>query len=88
MNNVGLDSNTRLLKTPEQMLVHFSQSTTCGNRLYYLILALTGWPRQLQAPVSQMSAAGADISVTHFSPEIVSSTVDWEYALFKVENTT
>lgn len=51
-----------------------------------LWLWLASWQRQLQAPVSQMSAPGAGVSVTHQSPEIVSVTIGWEYALFKLEN--
>lgn len=33
-----------------------------------------------------MSAAGAGVSITHQFPEIVSATIGWEYALFKLEN--
>jgi len=46
---------------------------------------LAGWQRQLRAPVSQMSAAGACISVTHQFPKIMSATIGWDYAVIERE---
>lgn len=68
------------------MPVDYSRSTTCGSWLYCITLSLAGRQRQLQAPVSHMSAAGASVSITHRSPEIMSATIVWDYALFKLEN--
>lgn len=62
----------------------YSGSTTWGSFLYSFILAHR--QRQLQTPVSQISAAGPQISITQPFPGILAAPAARAYSPFKLEN--
>lgn len=56
-------------KNPGKMPADYSGSTTWGSFLYSFIL--THGQRQLQTPVTQISAAGPQVSISQAFPEIL-----------------